>query len=796
MIKCLYENGVDDPDIIEAFKREKDSKKRLALLDEISKTAMSQELKTIRDRVTRHGNFKYLQDSMPKLPPDANPKQRARAVKQMEKALVDFVSGGPKMEKAGKVSLEHYIDVVRGEIYSKTHKFLEAARFTVLANKSGKMVSNVIDELFGGMKGKTGDADALTFAKALKETTDNVFVRIKATGNDLNYLDAYGIPIRHDSTRIGSVSREEWIGDAKRLFNQENMFKEGTDPAKQQDIWNEMYENLVSEGAAKIDPDLPEGVLENMYGITRHQKHRILQPNDGQAWREYMDKYGNTADGYMPIITDYLDNMSKVVGATEYLGSNPDKAFGEVLNEARRLSKDKTLGTGAQNTYDVIMNRTGNGKTRIGRIGSDVRSIEAMSKLPFAPIAATMDVELTRMTALMNDMPVLKTLKAGMSNLISEQKWKETRQLAARMQLGVDYALAKSTAAMRYADTVGFGKLSKYADATIRFGGLHRWTTVMRASFGLEYLSNLAAKSSKGWDELAPMMKRAAESAGITPEEWATLKNAVTVERNVPIIDPALIASNDLKKKVVGLTLSETNFAVPESTARARAILTQGSKTGEPLGEFARTAAQFHTFPVTWLLTHGRRGMDLGAVGATRYYAGSVAMGATLGMANLWATDLLRGNTPRDITTESVLHAISRSGLGGPYTDFIIRDPAFWGNILLGAGTTDAIKLAGALATPFANIGSMLRKEEELTDVLSKTLGKTVNVGRGLVPNTWYTKTLLDRTVLDWLQESVDPDWRDRQKRITRRLKERGQERFIEPGPEFKEPDLSVDITF
>jgi hypothetical protein len=586
------------------------------------------------------------------------------------------------------------------------------------------------------------------------------------------------IPLPHDVERIGRVDFKEWKGDIEQWMDMDNMFKPGTDPVKKDEVLRGVYDTQRTDGAINIDPDAPKSVLDKKFGLSKHQLHRVLQPKDGDSWMAYAAKYGNQEEQYGKTIMSYIEDMGKTIGAAEYWGSNPDAAFESVIKEFQRLGLNKDIGKAAANTYAEYMGRNAAQDTKIGDLMKGLRAVEASAKLAYAPISATADISLTGITGIINSLDNVKLLKRFMGNL-SGVTWKEQKLQANRFMLNAEYALSKGAVANRYADVTGSGKMAKITDFLIRAGGLHHWTVSLRASFGLEFLSNMGSLAGKNWDEIPGNLKTQFSKYGIQKDSWSTIRKATVLEKDVPYVDPSMIENTDLMYRVTAMIKRETDFAVPEPTARTRAIVTQGTQGGTVAGEFMRNMGQFGSFPITYMQTHGQRGLAMSGYKPLAYFGSIAATSTTLGLGIVWTKDILKGNDPRKLDWVTLGDAFAAGGVGGLYTQFLLRDPngiGGWVDVLGGAVAGD---IARAASIPFMTMKDMYDGQRK---VLERTAGRSIDLLRQITPATWYTKTLADKLLIDNLQMSVDPEWRNKQRRIKNRLRERGQRQFVKPG--------------
>ena len=249
--------------------------------------------------------------------------------------------------------------------------------------------------------------------------------------------------------------------------------------------------------------------------------------------------------------------------------------------------------------------------------------------------------------------------------------------------------------------------------------------------------------------------------------------------------------------RVQSMILNETLFAVPEGTARTRALLTQGFKPGSFMGEMLRSAVLFKAFPVTLLQTHifGRLLGDAQSSVRDRIGYGAKLFIATTIMGGLaiQLKDIAKGKDPRPMTGPKFWAAAVQQGGGlGMMGDFLFADHNRYGGSLTAtvAGPVLGGMVEKAQRLTFGNLQELAEEGE------AKNWGaELISFGRSLTPgaNLWYTRLAFERTVLDNLQRALDPNYATRFRRIERRAqREYGQGYFAPPGRGIERaPDLA-----
>ena len=279
---------------------------------------------------------------------------------------------------------------------------------------------------------------------------------------------------------------------------------------------------------------------------------------------------------------------------------------------------------------------------------------------------------------------------------------------------------------------------------------------------------------------------------GVTSQDWDRIRRAPLQvdEGGQRIMHIGTIATDPDRfmsaNRLQSMILNESKFAVPEATAKTRAVLTQGLRPGSLPGEVVRSVTLFKTFPVTILQTHlfGRLFGDAQMSVMDRMgYAAKLFVGTTImGALAVQLKDMAKGRDPRPMGSASFLGAaILQGGGAGILGDFLFADHNRFGGGLSATVAGPVVGLADqAVRLTAGNI------QELITEGEAKGMGtELVRFARSLTPgqNLWYTRLAFERAVFDNLQKAVDPDYNQRFRRIERRAeKDYGAGFFVPPG--------------
>ncbi len=281
-------------------------------------------------------------------------------------------------------------------------------------------------------------------------------------------------------------------------------------------------------------------------------------------------------------------------------------------------------------------------------------------------------------------------------------------------------------------------------------------------------------------------LKAAMLRYGIDDATWDVIKRSkryAPQKGGMKLIDPQNIDDIEIRKKIVGMIHSETQFAVPEPNARVRAMIHQGSRGGTLGGEFARAFGQLKTFPLTMMTMHWARAANMGGGASKLGYFASLAAGTlVMGALAQLSYDKLRGRD-REMNMAFMIDAFDRGGLPGMFGDFVNSSDRKYGLLGFAGGplltdTADVLAFAFGTAKEVAKLESNLQRR-----VMEKNMPQAVKLFENFTPGKlWYTRLILDRLIFDQFKKATDPKWHSKQKRMRKKYREQGSQHWWEPG--------------
>lgn len=690
------------------------------------------------------------------------------------------------------VSVESRTQAVKGKLGTLLADMLDKYRPMHLGfSRDRQGIRNVVREVFGK---STGDQEAAQYAAAWGKMSEYVRKRLNAAGARIGKLDDWGMPQYHDPGKVSKVSRDEWISFINNKLDWIRMSDDTGLPAAdlQKLLRDQIYDNIITDGASKIDLGRISGKSQGTGLLTRLRQHRFMHFKDGDAWLEYQDMFGT--DDYMTAMDNWMQQQSTNISLMETLGPNPEIGYQHLRNLLMTSDQSQHLAK-LEDIYKNVSGNIGTSNNRVASIFSGLRSFNVVRHLGNATLSMLTDPAFLVMTAKVNEVPVFKTLMRQLK-LSVQQGLGQSGDLKFAAQLGYvsEYATDRLLAAARLTDVAPHAFMARLSEISVRASWMHAITVAGRAAFALEYSASLAKDAGKTFLELSPYRKAAFERVGIDAFDWDRIRSAPTMQkRGVDYVDVNNVGQGYGKEtsvKLAALIQQEMNMAVPTPGAETRAWQNQGLERGTFKGELLRSLMEFKSFPITLLMLHGRRALHSNSM--NRYAYGGTLAALLLGMG--WvatsAKDISKGHDPVGLTDEDgnpnwkqLGRVAFQSGALGIYGDMIFQDQTRFGQDMVGtmAGPTfglgkDTVGLVQQ--GTFAAYESLVEDgyEDEEADEFKNRIAQFINVHK---PELWQIRALENRALFDGLNTLTDGDWERKQRRSAKtRRKELGQTQF------------------
>lgn len=682
-------------------------------------------------------------------------------------------------------------------ILGRAHAYMTDVLFKHSRDLLGRVrdrtgLDDLVRERFGE---DSGNASAKELAGAWEQASEYLRLRFNRAGGAIARRMDWGLPQGHDMMKVRAAGYEPWRDfilprlDLARMVDEASgmPFTPDTAEAALRDVW----ETIRTDGWNKREP----GAMGKGKAANRHADPRFLLFKSGKDWLAYQERFG-TGNAF-DVMMGHLDGMAREIALMERMGPNPaaslkwlqdsldkeahlDLSPGRQAMDAMRSGKHR-LG----DLYDVVSGQLNSpvNETWARRMGG-VRSFLTSSLLGSASLSALSDVGFQAVTRAYNGLPITGAM-TGYLKLFRTLGGAERQRLAVRLGLIAEEASHRAASLNRYVDgTRGPEVMMRMSDAVLRLSGLSPWTQVGRWAFGMETLGHLADVAGKDWKALDPAFRDMLERYGIDGGGWEKIRATDTYKyKGAEFLRPDDVADEALGDALLRMVLTETDYAVPTVTARAKAALSFGQRPGTLGGEVLRNTALFKSFGVSMLLTHGARMMSEEPFTRAGYFAGLTMTTTLLGALGLQLYEAANGRDFMDMHDPWFWpKALLKGGGFGIFGDFLgagVQQNRFGGG--------PAETLAGPVVSAGADV---LRSGGKVaSDAL--TPGKQANPGKEAVKllkrytpggSLFYARLGFERFLLDGLSKQADPTYWQSWGRMEEKAQQQGQEYWWRPG--------------
>ena len=624
-------------------------------------------------------------------------------------------------------------------------------------------------------------------------------------------------PTVHRKENIEKVPFEQWYNDFEPLLNKNKLidFETGL-PFTKEKLRLEMkedYEGITTNGRSKLLKDIEAG--KSSVGKSKEISNKRISSRfyifkDADSFFKYNDLYGVGDEGLYDSIINNLESLARDTAILEKMGPKPNALMRSLdLEMLARDTKDfKRKWTNGM--YQVLNGYVDSsvGEGWIFRTIGNTKNLLSAALLGAAPISAISDTAFVAATAKINGLSATRTL-VRYAKLLNPASSKD-RNLAKRSGYIADIARGSALADVRFTGENMGGKVTGWlAQFTNRASHLQAMTKAAADASSMELEATLAelAIAKTDWANVDKTFKDALELHGVTKDDWDIIKKAdvfspeegVSFLRSQDLLGIEGVEARrllDVGNKIDDFSQSLRMVATNEPTLRTRAI-----NTGAALGSDARrgtairglsaTFLQFKSFPMTVMFNHMIPSIKSAKQGKFGHAAYTFAGASILGGAALMLKDIVKGRDPRDP-----------------------NDPRFWGAAVLQGGGLGIFgdflfgrsELADAIGGPVVGLAEDVRStlvgnlEKLADDPTPKTIDRikrdAFNLARRNIPAStlWYSRLVVERYILDQLEEMVDPDYQQRVRRLENRMiNQTGQEYFWRKGE--TSPDRGPQIT-
>lgn len=727
--------------------------------------------------------------------------------------LLAFVSRIRQAREGASSGLESQVYAEVGKVQSVVmNRLTKEDLWAVFKSKHNQ--NDILAEMVEGVpqnRSITGNQEAFRVAQILKTGEKMLFEAKKRAGFTLKERVDRGLAMFWDSTKL-------WDGKAETKAAALKKFKETIDPLINKDFTFE---------SRSLDTKYQNEYYDKLFHQLYRNQHR-WETYDGEidldkfvsAERQIVWKDGQSfAKAFKEFSSEKLDSVvfqsyekeARNIVFRREMGVNPDQAFNDavkrIVEELEKRNDDAGLVRfnrklkGIQNTFKQLKGDLSQAPIDPGsRIISDLRSFQVASKLAAASVASLTDnVVVAAKVSTVDGRNVFSNALESYNNVIKSIKSpKERAEVAELLSLSLEVETAANSSRWVAFDNEGRGRAGQYAAAVLKYTGLQGLTNAQYVSASFMLSRRLAQQSAKSWNDLPTGFRGELKRSGFSPAEWDVFRLAKQVApeeyKSVELLAPKAVRDDvsddaiDAIMKKHGITdKSVEEFrmdvfdrtsammnnmareAVPTPNARTQAILNQGTKANNILGQGVRALTQMKGYPTQMFFTiqsllqsnpelvrkYGARGLTNFHKRSNMSLLGQMIAGQwIMGYVVLALKDLARNQVPRDpMDDETLKEAFVQGGAGTIYLDLLMA-----GTYSFGGGPAEA--LSGptvGFASDALKLANRIASVDSLEDAGKRGEELTKFIVNNSVPNVPVFREALNYIALYHLYEAMDP---------------------------------------
>lgn len=648
----------------------------------------------------------------------------------------------------------------------------------------------------------SGNAMAKAAAKQWIKSIEGMRQRFNEAGGDIRRL-AYGyMPQPHDDARIRKAGLARWVTDTlPKLDRTKYVTPDGRMMSDTElgQVLEQSWRTIESAGWDKIEPGQfrGEGSLANA-----GSQARVIHFKDPESYIEYLSAYGSGT--VYSAMQGHVHGLAKNIALVEEMGPSPATTFRTLHDIATKNGGvDRTaVIMSTEDKFKVLNGElTRPAEADIRQIHQSLRDIQVFGKLGGAFLSSISDIGNYALTLQYHKLPFFK----GMETLVRSfgPDAKHFARVAGAM---VDSQIAEMHLYGQH--NVVNGLTGVLADRTMKLSLLNAWTEGTKRAMSLSYMAAIARMHTVPWEQLDQYDRARLETSGWTGDEWALLAQAKPVEwqggqyltrQSLQEMEGVPVNTRErLISRLLGAAVDESEYASVTPNLSGRTLASMGLQSGTHKGELLRHAFLFKGTPLAQIFRHWDRALngDMSPGQRTKYIGTLMIAPVILGALAIQLKDMVQGKDPRPMDNVKFWEAAVLQGGGA----------GFIGDVLLNGqgrhGQSASSAVVGGLIGPVYGSGFELGYDVFVENVREAAEGKDTDVGaeafrwvRGHLPflSLWYSRLVLDRAILDQMQEFLSPGYSERVKR--RAEKEWGSSYWWDrTGEDFELPDRGPSL--
>lgn len=567
---------------------------------------------------------------------------------------------------------------------------------------------------------------------------------------------------------VAAVSQDKFVDDFLPALDWDIVRYAGkvVEVNDREKVLRDIYDAIVTEG------NLREGTAQHRTGglLARLNRERFFYYKTADDWIRLQEQYGS-GNIYDQVINS-VDMSARYISLLQVLGPNPDAAKefvkrtalrrGSMLDLAKPANKQKFLDQAkrAANVFEE---------------GYKIHSMHVPGIEGNIPMQAFTAVRQTAVNAMLGAVFIpsvygdLANMKAArlyaklpMSGVLREylRNWVPTKaNIKAFVSDGIIFQNAVSLVHQKqryFGPLEGPNLVRRIGDITYRATMAAHHTQIARVASGQKMLNVFAQYRNTDFYDL-PIAAYLTE-LGITKEDWDVFRATPVYERGggefLRPIDLFNAGDRKTAVKFANVMQDFSRLSVPSPSLRSRVAAGESIDPNTVRGQLLRNTASLLSFPISLHFNQLRRmyaipGIRNKSVLMANYFLWTLGAGmlitqtkALIGQGqNLYSMDPADGSFWKDFIPRSLINAGSLGILGDTIMNSVNMSN---GRNRPGNPTTQYMRKFMALATP-----DIEEPEKNVRDAL-RFLDANV-------PDFWYAKLILDRTIRDEVMRQADP---------------------------------------
>ena len=702
---------------------------------------------------------------------------------------------------SGVASIETRHKTIRGLLHANLGQSLERFRIGLLGESRQKAeLLDVGRALFGQA---VDNANAQEFAKGWAAAAEKARRMFNAAGGAIPHRKDWHMPQSHNATAVRAAGFDRWYGD---IVNRLDLAKMGDGDGGISELdfrrmAEQIWKDISTDGWASREPSSVAGGKKL---ASKRMDHRFLVFKDFDQWHGYHETYGE--GDIFSVMMGHLDGMARDISALQVLGPNPTSTLRWMQSRVEKDLKLQAMAKRQRNdafdsriastnrTLDLLWEfHTGSANSPVNgkwaRTMAGTRSLIQAAQLGGAALSALTDLGFQKMAA-GNVGASFRGIASRYINLMNPLDTAD-QVVAVRLGLIADNWSTLASAQQRYVGEVSGPEVTRrITDFVMRVSLLSPFTQAGRWAFGMEFYGLLADNAAKGFKDLPDPLRRTLDNHGISSGEWDIARASKMMDhQGSKFLRAEDIADEPTALKFLDMVHAETEFAVPNASARGRAVLTGGTRPGTIVGEVIRSVAMYKNFAATLMFTHFRRAMSLPSAQQKGAYIAQLFLIATaMGALSLQAKQVAGGKDPRTMfdakdpaATAKFWGAAAIQGGGlGIFGDFLFAQESRFGG---GLAQTIAGPVGGLAADVTGYVNENIAKT--IDGKGANWMGGAVDLASRYAPgqSLWWAREGMEHLIWDQLRLLTDPKAQQRLRNMERNQKrDYGQESWWRRG--------------